>query len=181
MYSFEIMLSTLQSFFALAVLALVFGTVLETTIFLAGFVPLRLIAGGYHAKNHFRCFLILMFVYSSLLMTLSYLPLEYMVAVIITSCLVSGVLVFLFAPSEDNNKPITSEETTRFRKKSRIAIACNSVVLVVITVFVTDKKYALSLAFGIITVGLSLLANRIKRRYQVGKNKTVSGEEWIFQ
>ena len=180
-YSFEIMLSTLQSFLALAVLAIVFGSVLETMIFLTGFVPLRLIAGGYHAKNHFRCFLILMFVYSAFLLVLFYLPLEFMLPVIVTSCLVSWVLVFLFAPSDDNNKPLTSEETVRFRKKSRITIVCYSVMLAAITVFVTDKRYALSLAFGIITVGLSLLANRIKRRYQIGKNKTTSGEEWIYQ
>ena len=45
-YCFEILLSTLLSFIALAILSLISGTFLETLLFLLGFVPLRLVAGG---------------------------------------------------------------------------------------------------------------------------------------
>jgi len=176
-YSFEILLSTLQSFIALALLSIVIGAVVETMLFLAGFVPLRMIAGGYHARTHFRCFLILMFVYAAFVLALLFLPASLMLSTIMASYLFSAVLVFIIAPSEDSNKPITREETKRFKLKSRIAVACYALPVGVLAVFVDDRKIALSLALGVLTVGLSLFANTIKGRKLTGMNKAVRGEE----
>jgi len=176
-YSFEILLSTLQSFCALAILSIISGTVLQTILFMSGFVPLRLIAGGYHAKNHFRCFIILIFVYVAFLSVLCFLPADNTIPVIILSSLLTVLLVFIFAPSEDSNKPISSKETIRFRQRSRLAVACYIVLISVVTVFISEKKYSLSLSLGVLTVGLSLLANNYKCRNFIGKNKAVCREE----
>jgi accessory gene regulator B len=178
-YSFEILLSTLQSFIVLAILSFITETVLKTVFFLFGFVPLRLIAGGYHAKNHFRCFIILMFVYAAFLFILRFLPDGNTIPVIVSSGLLAILLIFIFAPSEDSNKPISSEEAILFRNRSRLAVACYIVPISVAAVFIADKRYALSLALGVLTVGLSLLANYCKCRNLIRKNKAVRREEVV--
>jgi len=174
-YSFEVLFSTLLSFLALAVIAIFTKTVLETAIFLLGFVPLRLIAGGYHAKNHFRCFLILMFVYCTFLVVIFFLPPSYIVPVILSSVILSVLLVFLIAPSEDSNKPITGSEKVRFRKASRFTIVCYALVIGLATVLLPDRMCACSFALGIVTVGISLLANLIKCKKQ-GRKESCSAQ-----
>jgi accessory gene regulator B len=161
-FSFEILFSTLQSTIALAVLSLISGTVIATILFLIGFVPLRVIAGGYHAKNHFRCFLITMFTYTAFLLLLFCIPVAYIIPIIYLSVFVSVVIVFLFAPSEDSNKPLSDEEKILFRKRSRLAVILYTIFIVAISVIVTDKRYALYLALGVLSVGITLMANLFK-------------------
>ena len=175
-YGFEILMSTLQNFIALAILSVLIGKVIETVFFLLGFIPLRLIAGGYHAKNHFRCFLILMLVYSAFILLIFIIPVEYATRSIILSYSITAILVFIIAPSEDANKPMSSREAIVFRKRSRIAIASYAALIGAVATVMADKEYALSLTLGLLTVGLSLLANLTKGRKKAGMNKAVSGE-----
>jgi len=161
-YSFEILLSTLVSLCAVAVIAAISNTVVQMFLFFLGFVPLRLIAGGFHAKNHFRCFIILLFVCAAFLLILYYIPANYIIPAILAASSLSLLLTFLFAPSEDKNKPATDEETRRFKRKSRFATIIYTVSVILALILVPDKVYALSLALGVFTVGVSLLANYVK-------------------
>jgi len=163
-YSFEVLLSTMVSFLVLALYAIVSRTALYTAAFMLGFVPLRLFAGGYHAKNHLRCFLLLMSTYSAFLAFIFFLPPGFYLAAITSVVLISIVFVFLLAPSEDINKPLSIEEAARFRKKSRYAILAYAVLISLAIAFVPDGKVPLSLAMGVFTVGMSLLASFVKRQ-----------------
>jgi hypothetical protein len=83
-------------------------------------------------------------------------------------------LVFLIAPSEDKNKPLSSADVCRLKKSSRLLLM-GYVLLISILVFaVPNILYAFSLSMGVFAVGLSLLANFI--RHRVGKNNAVSRE-----
>ena len=161
-YSFEILISTVLSFLALAIVAIVSNTGLITLLYLLGFVPLRLIAGGYHAKTHFRCFIMLMITYSAFLLTNVFIPTGYVMITTILSTLTSITLVFLLAPSEDANKPVSNEECKKFRKKSRYAIIGYATLICMLAVLMADMNLALSIALGNLTVALSLLVNYIK-------------------
>ena len=72
------------------------------------------------------------------------------------------VLVFVFAPSEDGNKPLSKVESIRFRRLSRAHIICLSAIACLLIVFVTDNRLAFSLVVGGFTVAASLLANYVK-------------------
>lgn len=168
-YSFEILLSTLASFIVLIILSIISRTVPETALYLLGFVPLRQVAGGYHAKNHFRCFLIMLFSYTAFQLLLFFLPTVFLVPAAISSCILSIISVFVFAPSEDRNKPLSANEISRFKKNSRISIFVYVVIICLLTVFVLDRALVFSLALGVFTASLSLLANYIKCEFS--KNK----------
>ena len=162
LYCFEVLLSTLTSFLTLAILAIASNTVVMTAVFLIGFVPLRRMAGGYHANSHFRCFTTLLITYSVFLLLLYLLPQGFRVPATILSIVLSTAAVFRFAPSEDTNKPLLLIESVRLKKRSRIISVCSVVVVCLLTVFVPDKRYALSLALGYSTVGVFLLVSFVK-------------------
>lgn len=168
-YSFEILLSTLMNLLVLVFLSLVTRTGPETALYLLGFLPLRLIAGGYHARSHFRCFLILLFSYTAFLLLICFLPISLLLPCIIISFLVSVVLVFAFAPSEDDNKPLSNEEINLFKRRSRLCIAGYAAIICLLSVFIDDMRFAFSIAIGIFTVAMSLLVNFIKN--ENSKNK----------
>jgi len=175
-YCFEILLSTLICITTLIIMAIISNTIAYTSLFFAGFIPLRLVAGGYHAKTHFRCYVLLMVTYSMFILSLYMIPVEHLTYFVIPCAIVSVILIFIFAPSADKNKPISAKDLQRFRIISRIiAIIC--IILVNgLVVFVPDKKIALSLTLGVLTIGISLLANKIK--YTRDRNiNAVSREE----
>jgi len=163
-YSFEILISTLISFTALLIFSLLTDTVLYTSIYLVGFIPLRLVAGGYHAKNHLRCFIILMCTYSLFLLLLGFLPTELVMYVTVAVIVKSLVLVFVFAPSEDENKPVAESKKPKFEKASRISIVCYAVIALSLAMFIPDGRFAFALVLGNSTIAISLLANYVKQK-----------------
>ncbi len=97
-YGLELMLSTLINIAVMIGLSIAFGHVWLFIPYLAAFIPLRLSAGGYHAKHHLSCILFNAIVYFASLVAVNMLkePVA-ILACIIESC-VSLILIFLFAP-----------------------------------------------------------------------------------
>jgi accessory gene regulator B len=163
-YSFEILFSTAFNLLAVAIIAILSRAVLYTALFLTGFLPLRLVAGGYHAKNHFRCFLIMVMVHLTFLTSLFLYPVDYMVITVILCVLLSILLVFILAPSEDRNKPLSRADAFRLKKRSHIvAIGCSALTGILL-ITLSDIRLAYSVVMGFFAVSVSLLANYIKEQ-----------------
>jgi accessory gene regulator B len=163
-YSLQILFSTVFNFVAVVAIALVTKTVWLSFIYLFGFIPLRLTAGGYHAKNHFRCFLVLMGTYAAFLLAVFFLPELVHQATAFAAIAVSLVLIVVLAPVEDKNKPLSADEVKSFKKKSRVAIVLYAVVIACLLLLLSKDIYGLSLSLGVLSVALSLLASKIKNR-----------------
>ena len=161
-YSFEVLLSMLVSFVVLFTIAIVTGTVANTMVYLAGFMPLRVVAGGYHAKTHFRCLVILMCAYVAFLLLQHMILTAFLMYVIVFSTIVSVILVFIFAPADDSNKPMTEAEKIFSKKKSRILIVCCAVAVSLLITFIVELSVAFSCALGNLSVAISLPANMVK-------------------
>jgi len=161
-YSLELLLSTVLNFAAVIIIAIFTRKILEATLFVLGFVPLRAMAGGYHADTHFRCFLILIFTYSVFLLTVFFIPVKFILATTAVLVLISISLIFILSPMEDSNKPLSEEETKKFRRKSRIGILVYSLIVLGLSLLFKNKIFGFSLAFGIFSVSFSLFASVIK-------------------
>jgi accessory gene regulator B len=163
-YSFELLLSTLFNLVVVIAIAIVTRRVLEALLFVLGFVPLRSFAGGYHASTHFRCFLILLFTYSLFILTTFFLMTKLVLPITIVLTLSSVLLIFVLSPVEDSNKPFSEEETVKFKRKSRIGILIYSLAILGLLLLLNNKIFGLSLAFGVFSVSLSLLASVIRNK-----------------
>lgn len=117
-YGLELMLSTLINIAVMIGLSIAFGHVWLFIPYLVAFIPLRLSAGGYHAKHHLSCILFNAIVYFASLVAVNMLkePVA-ILACIIESC-VSLILIFLFAPVPARNKPLSTAERKRNRHTS---------------------------------------------------------------
>jgi len=164
-YSFEVLFATALGFITVIIIALISRTVLYTLLFLLGFIPLRMVAGGFHAKNHFKCFIALMIVYTTFLVLLFILPASYISVIIFLCAIASLLLVFLLAPSEDKNKPISSKNSfEQLKKNSRILIIIYVVAITLFVIFLPDVRIAFSISIGVACVGVSLFINYLNMK-----------------
>lgn len=101
-YGFEVLLSSLIGLSLIFLIALSAGRLTLAFMFLAGFVPVRIFAGGYHARTHVGCYLVLCAAFMACRLFAAVLPLS------ILTCLVPCLLILgavsLFAPVEAANK-----------------------------------------------------------------------------
>lgn len=98
-------------------LGIVTGMIGESIIFLAAYMLLRRYAGGFHAKTPACCY-----IYSSAMVLLVMLGIKYMFdSILISICtlIVGGVVIFLFSPIEDKNKPLDVTEQLVYQKRTR--------------------------------------------------------------
>ena len=161
-YSFETLLATLLNLLVLCALAAITKTLWESLLFVAGFVPLRGLAGGYHAKTHFRCLLTLLLSYAMFWIVATFVPVVAFPWINTIGTGVSVVLVWLLSPIDDPNKPLSEREKNYFRRRSRIAILVYAAVVITGTCLFAGRKEFLSLALGVLSVALSLAAAKLK-------------------
>ena len=177
-YSFELLIATVINLTAVVVLSVISKTVIETGLYLLGFIPLRNLSGGYHAKNHLRCFLLLILTYAVFVMLIYYLPIDMMQMTTIVIMLLSIGLVLMFAPSDVKNKRLSKDEIARSRKMARIGIACYAALAsLLLIVFQKDVRIALSLAMGVFSVALFLPINYYKQKWVLSRSDCFSPPE----
>lgn len=161
-YCFEILFSTVINFAFVVIISILFNKIPEMLFYLAGFIPLRRTAGGFHAKTHFRCFCTLVVTYSIFLIILSHASgyLNYFLLFILQGF--STLLVFVYAPVQNENRPILKEERERFQRKSRSMILAGCLFSMIIILF--SFVYAVSFIIGSFTASLALLAAQMIQR-----------------
>lgn len=170
-YSFEMLLASFANLVAIIGIAFFLNKIPETLIYLSVFFPLRIIAGGYHADTHFRCILILIVTYLLVLFLIAKIPVDVRVFAVLISIFISLITIFLLAPVEDINNPMTKEQEVKLKSKSRIVIVFYFITIAVLILL--NSYIALILAFGALSVGLSLVASKIKVIIKVNTTEKV--------
>lgn len=169
-YCFEILLSTLINLIAIIIIACITKTYLPSLLFICIFMVLRGSAGGYHANTHFRCFLILMFVYSVLILLITYLNNFYIFIIGIIFNVTAIIFYALIAPVEHVNNAMNKKK----RKKLRIKTLILTFVIMLIStpLLVLDKINLLGFAmtYANISVAISCLCETIKNKFKETKN-----------
>ncbi len=143
-YGLELLFSTFINLLLVVCIALASGHAWQFVPYLMVFIPLRIFAGGYHAKNHALC------IASNAFLFLAVLELSELASpafFVITSA-ISFALVILYAPVPARNKPLSSQE----RKRGRfISIVFSALLLVAAAVLAYGKLLddsAIKMAFG---------------------------------
>lgn len=83
--------------------------------FLAGFIPLRMLAGGYHASTKFRCYVVSNLIFSASLIQLKNLNIQFQI--LITISIGIGGLIFAFAPVDNSERRLNMVEKQMIKKK----------------------------------------------------------------
>lgn len=113
----QIFVSVLNVFSALFT-GWIFGVLLEIVVFMVAYIPLRTFAGGYHAKTPLRCYIfsVIMLIFVSIGMKhISIADWVYYVLLVATA-----LIVIVFSPVEDKNKPLYETESKVYKRRAVI-------------------------------------------------------------
>ena len=167
-YCFEIMLSTIFNISTVLIISLATKTFLETMCFIAGFMVVRSTAGGYHAQTHWGCWLLLVCSYITYLISTHIIAESYQRIGTILCAVLSFILILIFSPVEDPNKPFTPLEYKLFKKKSSMTAIVLAAICILISTQMDKGKMGFSVAAGMLVVSLSLIAGTLKNKKAVG-------------
>ncbi len=161
-YGIELMVTSFIGIFWMIIMSFVICKPTAWVFFLLGIAPIRTYAGGFHAKTHFRCYLIstVVFVVSLLVVKASVLGIK----TIFFMELFAVVIIVLMAPMEANNKPLKAETKRKNRKKCLII----AFVGLIICACMIKNKYGLDkvalFCLGVFWAAISLIASKIEKQ-----------------
>lgn len=131
-----------------------FGIVVEGLIFWLALFAQRLYIGGFHAKSRMNCMII-----SWIVTLLSFLIIKTNISntVLLYVMMAAVILIWVKAPVEAENKPLSLQETVIYRKIGRwIVGSCSAAAL--IARFINLNVIFKPLALAIIMTGLGITA-----------------------
>lgn len=157
-YSFELILAFVLNLSI--VLAIGFGTLhfVETIIFLFVFLLIRTSAGGYHADTHFRCLLILSFIFVSFLLMVDFCA---YLNVNISLATIGGVLLLVLPIADCEENKLNKKRKTKLKLKTIILVLIFLLCVAVCCIF-DKQKIAMSFAYPMTIIAVSIIASFIK-------------------
>lgn len=119
-YGFWQMVLIVWNVLTVIIIGFALKKVWETIIFLLFFIPLRSFAGGYHAKNAFRCyFLSVFFIFAGI--KIADLVVPYKMAGIII-IVFSILIIWLLSPIDSENKVLDEQEKKVYAYRSKVIL-----------------------------------------------------------
>lgn len=123
-------LDTVFNIITFLIIGILFKMPIETIIFTLGYIPLRIYAGGYHAKTPFRCWCL-----SNIILAISLIIVQnaekcYIAFGILS--LIAVVVLIILMPVEDLHKPLDQNDRKKYKKRGVAILAveiCISVAL----------------------------------------------------
>lgn len=115
-YGFQVVYGALIKILLLMGISLLLGTFVSTMVVTGSFAILRVFAGGLHFKSYTKC---AYFSLTSLLLggiLAKYIPYNIIFSLIVT--LFAFIIFKLYAPVENENRPIRDDEKNRFKLTS---------------------------------------------------------------
>lgn len=161
-YGYEIMLSTVLTFMIVLVSGIVINCLPAALLYFLIFAVMRQICGGYHAQHYWSCNTLFAVVTVSVLLLFKFFPMEEIAAIHYTFLLFSVLVIFVYAPVENENKPISEKQKVLFRKISRGAVVL--IALVSCSVYMLKSPYTKLIDLALMVVAVSILVGGVKER-----------------
>ena len=171
-YGFRQMLVIILNLFTVLVLGIIFNQLIESILFMITYIPIRVYAGGYHARTHIRCYI---FSFIMLLVVLYILKIQLISALltVLILTLISSFTIILLAPIEDENKPLDELETKIYSKRAKrnlllvILLLC---LMLILNKFNLATCICISLVCNIFMLILGKINNFFRSKYIKNSN-----------
>lgn len=148
-YGVQLLLSTVMNVLCIAVISVFAGKPFAWIPFLTGFIPIRITAGGFHAKTPFRCFSIFCVSYSACILLLNVVNDNLTIPWIIINSLIVMLVVYRYSPLPAANKPLSALEMKQKRMLSFMMVALLLLLkIVILTCFKVVADMVLYLSLG---------------------------------
>lgn len=171
-YCFETTIVMGISYLVLFILSIIFKESLASLVFLLSFLVFRKTCGGYHANNYSLCGFLSLLSYLFLILVIKKINIIFNVSYFL---LIIGLLIILvFSPVQDGNKPFTDKQYKRFKIISKVLAAIFILIFSILELSgehsLLVNKYYFSFCYGIDLVALALFISKIERSIKNAKN-----------
>jgi len=170
LYGLDLLLFSIVNLIAILITATIFGKIPESLLLMIAIIPLQAYGGGYHAKTHLRCFLIMYVGWWVVIFALAFVT--PIIATVLS--IMAVVLTFILAPVSHVNVPMSPGRKSQLRKYVRfivLVIAALSLAFMWIPILVhVDVGMVLSVGIGI--ASLSMLLAHINNFVQTKQSMT---------
>lgn len=189
-YAYQILINQTINLLATVIIAYLFHEEVGILVFLLSYIPLRVFAGGYHAKTNERCIIISMFFIFALCIILKITPefLQKVLSIIFLS--VSGYIIWKNAPVEAINRPLGIKEKNRYRRKARyiwifevlVAVSCGCVAFFTGQYKISGiSEISLMISISHVVLSIALIFGKVNFRsylsHMKSRNKEQTDEE----
>ncbi|MGN1481722.1 accessory gene regulator B family protein [Porcipelethomonas sp.] len=158
-YGINQMLNMLLNIITFLVIGLVCHMIIETIIFTAAYIPLRIYAGGFHAKTPFRCWIISALMLLIVLSVMKFTSLN--IYIYDTAALLATLIILLLSPVEDKNKPLDDKEQHVYKIRCVMVFAAE-IIIDILLKFFHFKSFSICLEMVWIALSVMLTAGKIK-------------------
>lgn len=153
-FGIEMIIMHIIHFLIMVLIGIMCKRPIETLIFIGVYAKMRTTAGGQHFKSSKVCFLT-----SICLILIVMIPINMQLEKILLQCpnffLMCGILaVYFFAPCDNSNKPMNSDEKKMFRKKTICWTGVFSFAYIICLYTYPVVGYIISISFFLEAVGL---------------------------
>ena len=158
------------------IIGIILNMITEIIVYLICFLPLRIYAGGYHAKTQLRCYIMSTITTALLLLGIQFLQEKESMLEIICFTISFGV-IWKYAPVPDANKPLQGNEQKNYQKKVRrilLILTGVSVVAFFMKIQLVVAVIEMSVCFLSVILLLGLAKNRKTAKLQ--KNVVMPNE-----
>ena len=124
-------------------------------MFVIGFVPLRMLKGGYHADTHLGCILILILCATLLMLLIKFELWFYSIPI-----LIAATIYLFISQGKNSNQLITEKKQKKFNMTARVIIALYAVFCVIIALIWRFTPIIFALLYGVGIAGISLFVSK---------------------
>lgn len=163
-YGLESLFSAALELISIFILAFLFGNFFETLLFFLTFIPLRLYAGGYHARTHFKCYLLSIMMYIFFSAIIYFTPSNLITGFSLIFSLLSLIIVFLFSPVVHSNRHADKEHIKNCRKISLIIVALGTLIILFGSCTFPRSIAIFAISLGFLTECISIVAVKINQK-----------------
>ena len=165
LYGFELLISTIINGMSIIMISLFMGCFFGGILFMIAFIPLRITTGGYHAKNHFLCFLTINITFGILLLCIRLVSIDNAIPVSLFIVLFSSLSIWGFAPVGNKNKPLSYTQVNYLKTKSLYFATINMLLLIFLFIF-PNALFLLLIYYysGVFAASASLIVAYIKNK-----------------
>lgn len=160
-YGYELVLSTLFTSLLIVVTSALMGESLTGLIFIIFYVPVRVCAGGYHAKTFIGCNFITIAFFAGLVLVYRVGTIYFNAFVWLCTLFVSIITILFLAPHENSNQPMTPERRMKNRKNLKIRLLIETALILIFLRIGFTQVYVAILSLNLVAT-LLIIAKLMK-------------------
>jgi len=154
-YGLDLLIFTMLNILAIIITSVVINKFVESVILLVAIIPLQSYGGGYHAKTHLRCFLIMYIGWWAVILIM---PLITPFIALIMN-IGSIIIIFCLAPVPHVNVTMSAEHRLKLRRLVRLSALVIGLLSIILMLLFSSHQinYGIILSTGLGVVALSMI------------------------